>query len=40
MGLTIYKTDSEKLSWMNSVIHLSDFTYDPSTQESISVFYE
>ena len=38
MGLTTYKTDSQKLSWMNSVIHLSDFT--PNPQGATSIFYE
>ena len=38
MGLTTYKTNSQKLSWMNSVIHLSDFT--PNPQGATSIFYE
>ncbi len=40
LGLTTYKTNSQKLSWMNSVINLSDFTIDPNSQKAGSIFYE
>jgi hypothetical protein len=40
IGLTTYKTNSQKLSWMNGVINLSDFAIDPNSQTATSVFYE